>query len=428
MHRTLTRSVFMLLALALALVVVACGGGASTSAPAAAPTAAPAAKAAPTEAPKAAAPTEAPKAAAPTEAPKAAATSASGGAAASSGACDVNARVTGPFPGEASALTGAGATFPAPLYTRWFSDYNKLTNVKVNYQGVGSGAGITQFTENTVNFGATDAPMTDAQLKTATDKNGAVLHIPTAFGAVVVTYNIPSLTAPLNLSADTVGGMMLGTITKWNDPKIAAENPGVALPDADVVTVHRSDGSGTTNAFTSWLAAANPEWKSKVGAGTTVNWPAGLGAQGNAGVAGEVKNNPNSIGYVEQIYAEQNKMPMANIKNAAGKFIKPSLESVGAAMASSISSIPDDLRFSIINASGDASYPISTPTWLLVYQQQKDAAIATALTRMMWWAITDGEKINPELGYAPLPEAMRAKVLAKICSVTVNGKPAFPGK
>ena len=411
MHRSLTRITFMLAALALALVGAACGGGStSTSAPSAAPTTAPA---------------DAPTA--PSGAATSPAASASGGAA-SGGACDVNAKISGPYQGEANSLTGAGATFPQPLYTRWFADYNKLTNVKVNYQGVGSGAGITQFTENTVNFGASDAPMTDAQLKAATDKNGPVLHIPTAFGAVVVTYNIPNLSQPLNLSADTVGGMMLGAITKWNDPKIAAENPGVTLPDADVVTVHRSDGSGTTNAFTSWLAAANPDWKSKVGAGTTVNWPTGLGAQGNAGVAGEVKNNPNSIGYVEQIYAEQNKMPMANIKNAAGKFVKPSLESVGAAMTNSIANVSNDLRFSIINAPGDASYPISTPTWLLIYQNQKDPAIATALTRMLWWAETDGEKVNPELGYTPLPDALKAKVLPMICSITVNGKPAFPGK
>lgn len=428
MQRNLTRALFALLALTLTLVVAACGGGStSTSAPAAAPTTAPAAAPKATDAPKAAAPTTAPAAAKATDAPKAAATTASGGAA-SSGSCNTSATITGPLAGEASSLTGAGATFPAPLYTRWFSDYNKLTNVKVNYQAVGSGAGITQFTENTVNFGASDAPMSEAQLKTATDKNGPVLHIPTAFGAVVVTYNVEGIAQPLNLSADTVGGMMLGTITKWNDPKIAAENPGVTLPNADIVTVHRSDGSGTTNAFTSWLAAANPDWKSKVGAGTTVNWPTGLGAQGNAGVAGEIKNNPNSVGYVEQIYAEQNKMPMANIKNKAGKFVKPSLDSVEAAMAASISNVPDDLRFSIIDAPGDGSYPISTPTWLLVYQNLKDEGVATALTRMLWWSLTDGQKINHDLGYAQVPADLKAKALAKICSITVNGKPAFPGK
>ena len=415
MHRGLTRMALGLLALAVALAVAACGGSSSQQ------TAAPAA--APTTAPVAGQPATAPGAAV-----NSGANTAPGGAAAGSAACDLNAKVTGPFHGEANTLTGAGATFPAPLYTRWFADYNKLTNVKVNYQGVGSGAGITQFTEGTVNFGASDAPMSDAQLKAATDKNGPVLHLPTALGAVVVTYNVQGATQPLNLSADTVGGMMLGDIRKWNDPKIAAENPGVTLPDASIVVVHRSDGSGTTNAFTAWLSAANPAWKDKVGAGTTVDWPTGLGAQGNAGVAGEVKNNANSIGYVEQIYAEQNKMPMANIKNAAGKFVKPSLESVTAAMSASLDKIPEDLRFSIINASGDASYPISTPTWLLVAQNQKDPAIATALTRMLWWAITDGEKINAELGYAPLPDQIRPRVLNKICSITVNGKTAFPGK
>ncbi len=409
MRRSLARSAFMLLALTLAFVVAACSSGSSS-------TAAPTAQE-----------TTAPSAARPTAAAQPVATTALGSAA-SGGACDMNAKVAGPYQGEAGGLTGAGATFPAPLYTRWFADYNKLTSVKVNYQGVGSGAGISQFTQNTVDFGASDAPMTNAQLKAAIDKNGPVLHIPTAFGAVVVTYNIEGLSQPLNLSADTVGGIMLGDIEKWSDPKILAENPGVSLPEAYIISVHRSDGSGTTNAFTSWLSAANPTWMEKVGSGTTVDWPTGLGAQGNAGVAGEVKNSPNSIGYIEQIYAEQNKMPMANIKNAAGKFVTPSLDSVGAAITNSFANIPADLRFSIINAPGDASYPISTPTWLLVYQNQKDPAIATALTRMLWWAMTDGEQLNKPLGFAPLPDALNARVLPMICSITVNGKPAFPGK
>lgn len=413
MSKTSNRVMAALAVIVVALVVAACGQAGTTAQPAA-PTTALAAKA-----------TDAPKAAAPTTAPAAAATTApAAGGAAPAGACDYNAKVAGPFSGEANALTGAGATFPQPLYTRWFSDYNKLTNVKVNYQGVGSGAGIKQITEKTVDFGASDAPMTDAQLKAA----AGILHIPTAMGAVVVTYNLPNLTQPLNLSGDTVGGIFLGDIIKWNDPKLAAENPGVALPDQNIVVIRRSDGSGTTNAFTSWLASANPTWKDKVGAGTTVNWPVGLGAQGNAGVAGEVKNNPGGIGYVEQIYAEQNKMAMANIKNKAGKFVKPSLEGVTAAAAASIKSIPPDLRFSIINAEGDASYPIATPTWILAYQNQTDAPKAQALTRSLWWSLTDGQKVATELGYAALPTDLAKLALDKVCSITANGAKAFPGK
>ncbi len=405
MPKNLNRALAMLAAILVTLVVAACGQP-SAATQQAAPTAAASGKAA-----------------APTAAPAATSAPATGGAA-PSGDCDYNARVAGPLAGEANALTGAGATFPQPLYTRWFSDYNKLTSVKVNYQGVGSGAGIKQITEKTVDFGASDAPMTDAQLKAAP----GILHIPTAMGAVVVTYNLPSLTQPLNLSGETVGGIYLGDIRKWNDPKIVAENPGATLPDQNIVTIRRSDGSGTSKAFTSWLAATNPAWKEKVGAGTTVNWPTGLGAQGNAGVAGEVKNNPGFIGYVEQIYAEQNKMAMASIKNQAGKFVKPSLEGVTAAAANSIKTIPSDLRFSMIDAPGDASYPISTPTWLLAYQNQTDAPEAQAMARAMWWGLTDGQKVATELGYAALPPELAKLALDKVCSIQVNGGRAFPGK
>ena len=406
MPKTINPALAALAVSLMALALAACGQGGGTTQPAA-PTAVASSKAAASTA----------------ISPVATSAPTTGGSAASGG-CNYNAKVAGPFAGEANALTGAGATFPQPLYTRWFSDYNKLTNVKVNYQGVGSGAGIKQITEKTVDFGASDAPMTDAQLKAAPD----ILHIPTAMGAVVVTYNLANVTQPLNLSGETVGGIYLGDIRKWNDPKIVAENPDVTLPDQNIVAIRRSDGSGTTNAFTSWLAAANPAWKEKVGAGTTVNWPTGLGAQGNAGVAGEVKNNPGSISYVEQIYAEQNKMAMANIKNKAGKFVKPSLEGVTAAAANSAKTIPPDLRFTIINAEGDAAYPISTPTWLLAHQNQTDAPKAQAVTRAMWWGLTDGQKVATELGYAALPPELVKLALNKVCSIQVNGAQAFPGK
>jgi len=395
MPRNRRRMIAALAVIALALAVTACGQGGAT------------------------AQKTMPRATAP---PAAATAEVAGGAAGS--ACDYGAKVAGPFPGEADALTGAGATFPAPLYTRWFSDYNQLTHVRVNYQGVGSGAGIKQITEETVDFGASDAPMTDTQLKAA----AGILHIPTAFGAVVVTYHLPDATQPLNLSADTVGGIFLGDIEKWNDPRIAAENPGATLPDQYIVAIRRSDGSGTTKAFTAWLSSANAIWKEKVGAGTTVNWPIGLGAQGNAGVAGEVENNPGAIGYVEQIYAEQNKLPMANIKNKAGQFVQPSLEGVAAAAANSIKTIPPDLRFTIIDAPGEASYPIATPTWILAHAMQTDAPRAQALTRALWWGLTDGQQVARELGFAPLPPDLARLALDQVCSIQVNGTRAFPGE
>src|SRR6202022_387653 len=259
-------------------------------------------------------------------------------------------------------LTGAGATFPYPLYSKWFDEYAKLTGVKINYQSIGSGGGIRQLSEATVDFGASDSPMSDAELAKA--KFGPILHIPTVLGAVVITYNIPALSAPLNLTPQAIADIFAGKVTKWNDARIAALNPGVSLPNSDILVVHRSDGSGTTYIFTDYLTAAAPSWKA-IGKGKEVSWPAGLGAKGNEGVAGQVKQTPGSIGYVELFYAIQNKMPYGAVQNKSGKFLKATLESVTAAAAGAAKAMPDDFRVSIVNAPGAGAYPISTFTWLL---------------------------------------------------------------
>ncbi len=334
--------------------------------------------------------------------------------------------VKGPFEGEAKTLNGAGATFPAALYSKWFNEYEKLTGVKVNYQSIGSGGGIKSIQDATVDFGATDGPMTDEQLKAA--KNGVVLHIPMALGAVVPTYNVPEAKAPLKFTGETLAGIFLGDIKKWNDPKLVADNPDLANVNKDIVVVHRSDGSGTTYIWVDYLSTASDAWKNKVGRGTSVNWPVGLGGKGNEGVAGEVKQNPYAIGYVELIYAIQNKLGYGDVKNKAGKFVTPNLDSVTTAAAGIADTIAPDLRASIVNADGDKSYPISGFTWLLVYEKQTDKAKAVALTRVMWWAIHDAQKFNADLGYAPLPDGIVKKTEAKISSVQVGGAPAFPNK
>ena len=328
--------------------------------------------------------------------------------------------------GEAQKLDGAGATFPAVIYTKLFDEYKKVTGVEVNYQAIGSGGGIKGIQDMTVDFGATDGFMNDTQLKDA--KGGALLHIPVVMGAVVATYNIPELPSTgkaLNFSPDTLAGIFLGTITKWNDPKIAADNAGVTLPAKDIVTVHRADGSGTTYIFTDYLANVSADWKTKVGFGNSVNWPGGLGAPGNAGVAGEIKNNPYSIGYVELIYAIQQKLGYANMKNKAGKYVTASLQAVSDAAANS-KALPADMRASIVNADGDTSYPISGFTWQLVYQKLTDKAKATALTRLLWWETHDGQKFAADLGYAPLPDAIVKGSETLIKSITVDGTKAFP--
>jgi phosphate transport system substrate-binding protein len=306
-------------------------------------------------------------------------------------------------------INGAGATFPYPIYSKWFDEYVKVDpSVRFNYQSIGSGGGQKQILAQTVDFGASDGPMSDENLSKAP---GKILHIPTVAGAVVLTYNL-SGNPSLKLDGDTIAGIFLGQIKKWNDPKLAALNPGAKLPDQDIVVVHRSDGSGTTFIFTDYLSKVSSEWKQKAGNNTSVNWPTGIGGKGNEGVSGQVKQTPGAIGYVELIYATQNKMPYAEVKNSAGEFVKPSLESITSALAAA--DIPDDFRFSMTNAPGKDAYPIAGATWLLVYQQQKDAAKGKKLVEFLKWSLKDGEKMAKDLDYAPLPETVQERVLKRI--------------
>jgi phosphate transport system substrate-binding protein len=298
-------------------------------------------------------------------------------------------------------LTGAGATFPNPVYTKWFDAYHRQTGVQINYQSIGSGGGIRQFTEGTVDFGATDGPMTDEQIAAA---GGNVMHIPTVLGADVVTYNLPALgQARLKLDGTLIADIFLGRITRWNDPRIAALNSGVALPDEAILVVHRSDGSGTTFIFTDYLSKVSAEWKEKVGASTSVSWPTGLGAKGNEGVTQQVKQSPGAIGYVELIYAISNGLPYAEVRNDAGNFIEPTLNSVSAAASAELP--PDtDFRVSITNAPGEAAYPIASFTWLLVRPEPRDTAKARILKEFMTWMITpEAQRMATDLHYAPLP-------------------------
>ena len=311
-----------------------------------------------------------------------------------------------------TSLTGAGATVPYPIYSKWFAEFKKVDPaVSFNYQSIGSGGGQKQISEGTVDFGASDGPMSDDALAKA--KGGKILHIPTVAGAVVMTYNLPGVTG-LKLDADAIAGIYLGKITKWNDAAIAKQNSGLKLPDQEIAVVHRADGSGTTYIFTDYLSSVSEEWK-KVGKGTSVNWPAGLGGKGNEGVTGQVKQTPGALGYVELIYALQNKLPYADVKNKEGNSVKPTLESVTAALATA--TIPDDFRFSMVNAPGKDSYPIAGATWLLVYEQQKDAAKGAKLVEFLKWALTTGEKAAKDLDYAPLPEAVQKKVLDRIATI-----------
>jgi phosphate transport system substrate-binding protein len=306
----------------------------------------------------------------------------------------------------AETITGAGATFPNPIYQQWFSEYKMAhSDVAINYQSLGSGAGIRQLIEGTVDFGASDMPMTDEQAKSL---KVPAFHFPTVLGAVVLSYNVPGVTGELNLTGDVIAGIFLGTITKWNDPKIASANPGVKLPGNPIEVIHRSDGSGTSFVFTDYLSKVSPEWKMKVGANTSVSWPVGLGGKGNEGVSGLVKQTPNSIGYVELIYAVQQKMAYANVKNASGKFVKASFDSVTAA-AAGVKDMPADFRVSITNAMGAGAYPISSFTWLLIPAQIKDPAKKKALTEFLSWMLTTGQKDCQALSYAPLPKAVVEK-------------------
>jgi len=318
-------------------------------------------------------------------------------------------------------LQGAGATFPNPIYQKWFSEYNKAhPNLKFDYQSIGSGGGIKQISERTIDFGGTDAPMKDEDLKAA---KGEIVHIPTVLGADVITYNLQGVSTELKLTPEAIAGVFLGSIKKWNDPEIASSNPGETLPASDITVVHRSDGSGTTFVFTDYLSKVSQAWKERVGAGTSVNWPVGNGAKGNEGVTGQVKQTPNSIGYVELVYAEQNKMPYASVRNTAGSFVRPSLDSITAAAASVAGQMPDDLRVSITNAPGASAYPISSFTYLLVYKEQQDQAKGKALVDFLWWAIHDGEHMAKDLLYAPLPDEVVKKAEQKINSISYQGKP-----
>ncbi|MFL5779559.1 MAG: phosphate ABC transporter substrate-binding protein PstS [Chloroflexota bacterium] len=333
----------------------------------------------------------------------------------------------GPSPAAAQVtLHGAGATFPAPLYEVWFQDYNTAySNVQIDYQANGSGAGIKAITEQTVDFGASDAAMKDEEIA-ALPAGTKMLHFPTALGAVVVTYNVPGVTA-LSLDADTISEIFLGTITKWNDPAIAALNSGATLPATDILVVHRSDGSGTTNTFTTYLDTVSPEWHTKVGAGKEVKWAVGIGAAGNDGVAGGVEQSEGGVGYVELNYAVKASLPTAKVKNADGQFVEATTAGVTAAAEAAQANFPADFRAKpIINGAGPTTYPIAAYTYLLVYVDQKDADKGKDLVSFVYWALTDGQAKEADLGYAPLPKEIVQKAIDQLHGVTTGGSPIWP--
>ncbi len=317
-------------------------------------------------------------------------------------------------------LTGAGATFPYPIYSKWFADYARETRIKINYQSIGSGGGIRQLSEHTVDFGASDAPMSDDEMSKA---KGPIMHFPTVIGAVAVTYSLPSLTNPIRLTGDVLADMFLGHITKWDDSRIKALNPGVALPATDVLVVHRAEASGTTYIFSDYLSAVSPDWAKAPGKGKELSWPVGIGAKGNEGVAGQVKQTPGAIAYVELAYAKQNNLPTAQLENASGAFVAPSIESATAAAAGIADKLPHntDYRISIVNAPGPGAYPIASFTWLLVYRNQTDATKAKKLKDFLHWYLRSGEGTAASLDYAPLPDVMKTRLDARVDSVTVGG-------
>ena len=364
--------------------------------------------------------TPSPTAAASVSAPSQAASQAAAGSPASS-------VMTAPAPAMSSlTLQGAGATFPAPLYQTWFEAFNaKYSNIQIDYQSNGSGAGIKAITEGTVDFGASDAAMKDDEIAKL-PAGSKIVHIPTALGAVVVIYNLPGV-AELNLDAANVAGIYLGTIKRWNDPAIAANNSGASLPDKDILVVHRSDGSGTTNAFTTYLDTVSPDWHSKVGKGKEVNWPAGVGAQGNDGVAGGVKQTEGAVGYVELNYATTASLTSAKLKNADGQFVAGSTDGVTAAAETAASSFPADFRQApIINGAGATTYPIASYTYLLAYLDQKDADKGKTFVSFAYWALTDGQATETSLGYAPLPAAIQQKSIDELHTFTSGGSPIWP--
>jgi len=322
-----------------------------------------------------------------------------------------------PLPGQTT-LNGAGATFPNPMYSKWFSDYHKLhPDIQINYQSIGSGGGIRQVTEGTVDFGASDMPMTDGQLTEAQTKlKTKILNIPTVLGAAVPAYNIPGVKGEVKFTPEALAGIFLGRITKWNDKAITSANPGVNFPDKDIVVVYRTEGSGTTFIWTDYLSKVSPEWKSQVGTNASVKWPVGMGGKGSEGVAGSIRQLQGSIGYVELIYAVQNNIAYGSVKNSAGNFVKASLESVTAAAASA-AKMPADFRFSITDAPGKDAYPISSFTWLLIPEQSKDAAKGKILADFLNWMVTDGQKMTTALSYSPLPDNVAQKVKEAIKQV-----------
>ena len=322
-------------------------------------------------------------------------------------------------------LNGAGATFPNIIYSDWILTYNQAhPDVKLNYQSIGSGGGIRQFSDGTVDFGGTDAPMTDSAIAAI---QGNVLHIPTVLGAIVVTYNLPGVPQPLKFSPKAIAGIFLGTITKWNDARLTSINPGVSLPAMDIVVVHRSDGSGTSYGFTDYLTKVSPEWAQKVGKGPSVNWPVGLGGKGNEGVAATVSQTPGGVGYVELGYATANKMAFGQVRNSAGRFVTPTLNAVTAAAAGALSKLgpTTDFRVSLTNPEGADAYPIATMTWLLLRKTYADAPKAKALVQYVWWAETEGQAKAPSLGYAPLPHQLRPWVEARLRTIAADGRPVW---
>jgi phosphate transport system substrate-binding protein len=332
-------------------------------------------------------------------------------------AATVAALVTGAA-AQTMRINGAGATFPYPIYSKWFSEYNKQhSNVEINYQSIGSGGGIQQVTKQTVFFGATDGPMTAEQMQNAP---GKILHFPTVLGAVVPVYNLPNVSAELKFNGQVLADIFLGKITKWNDPALAKLNAGVTLPATDITVAHRADGSGTTYIWVDFLSKLSPEWKTKVGVATSVNWPTGVGGRGNEGVSGLVKQTPGAIGYVELIYALQNKIAYGSVMNAAGEPVKATVESVTAAAAEAVKAMPPDFRVSITNAPGKGVYPISSFTWMLLYENAKDKAQAKTMVDFMKWALTDGQKYCAELGYAPLPESIVKLEMAALAKIKVS--------
>ena len=319
------------------------------------------------------------------------------------------------LPGFAqTTLNGGGATFPYPMYSKWFSEYHKLhPDIQINYQSIGSGGGIRQVLAGTVDFGASDGPMTNEQLAETKTK---ILHVPTVLGAVVPAYNVPGVTTEIKFTPEALAGIFLGRVTSWNDPVLTGANPGVNLPNQPIIVIHRSDGSGTTFIFTDYLSKVSPDWQSQVGKNTSVKWPVGLGGKGNEGVAGMIRQMQGAIGYIELIYAVQNKIPYGVVRNAAGNFVKASLDSVTAA-AASVKNMPADFRVSIANAPGKDAYPIASFTWLLIPAQSKDPAKGKIIADFLSWMVDDGQKMTTELTYAPLPENVAAKVKDEIKQV-----------